>query len=47
MEVADVLHVSEDDCLLAGHGCGHVGAAVQVLHVVALQELQLAHEGLL
>lgn len=47
VEVADVLHVSEDDCLLAGHGCGHMGAAVQVLHVVALQELQLAHEGLL
>ena len=47
MEVANVLHVSEDDRLLAGHGCGHVGAAVQVLHVVALQKLQLAHEGLL
>lgn len=34
VEVANVLHISEDDCLLAGHGCGHMGAAVQVLHVV-------------
>lgn len=47
VEAADVLHVAEDDRLLAGHSRGHVRAAVQVLHVVALQELQLTHKGLL
>lgn len=47
VEVADVLHVAEDDCFLAGHGRGHVRAVVQVLDVVLLQELQLAHKGLL
>lgn len=47
VEVADVLHVAEDDSLLAGHGGGRMGAAVQVPYVVALQELQLADEGLL
>lgn len=47
MEVAEFLHVPENDSLLAGHGGRHMGAVVQVLHVVALQELQLANKGLL
>lgn len=47
VETADVLHVPEDDCLLAGHGCRHTGRSVQVLHVVTFQELQLTYESLL
>lgn len=47
VEVAEILYVAEDDGLLTGHSSGHMGAAVQVLHVVALQELQVVHEGLL
>lgn len=47
VEMANVLHVSKDDSLLGGHSRRYMGAAVQVLHVVALQELQLAHKGLL
>lgn len=47
VEVAEVLHIAEDDSLLAGHRRGHMGTAVQVPHVVALQELQAANEGLL
>lgn len=47
VELAEVRHVAEDDGLLAGHRRWHVGAVVQVLHVVALQKLQLAHKGLL
>lgn len=47
MEVAEFLHVPENDSLLASHGGRHMGAVVQVLHMVALQELQLAQKGLL
>lgn len=47
VEMADVLHVSKDDSLLGGYSRRYMWAAVQVLHVVALQELQLAHKGLL
>lgn len=47
VEMADVLHITKDDCLLAGHSCGYSGRSLQVLHVVALQELQLTHKSLL
>lgn len=47
VEAADVLHIAEDDRLLAGHGCWHAGTTVQVLYVVALEELKLTHKGLL
>lgn len=47
VEVAEILYVAEDDGLLTGHSSWHIGAAVQVLHVVVLQELQAVHKGLL
>lgn len=39
VETTDVLHVTKDDCLLAGHSCGYPGRPVQVSQVVTLQEL--------
>lgn len=47
VEATDVLHIAKNDCLLAGHGCWCSGSTVQLLYVVALEELKLTHEGLL